>query len=34
MIDGDLVAVAGLEVYNDVGLLRSVAVAPSIVIQA
>lgn len=28
MIDGDLVAVAGLEVYNDVGLLRSVAVAP------
>lgn len=28
MIDGELVAVAGLEVYDKVGLLRSLAVVP------
>lgn len=29
MVDGELVAVAGLEVYGRCGLLRSVAVAPA-----
>ncbi len=28
MVDGELVAVAGLELYSTIGLLRSIAVIP------